>query len=243
MPLDGSPFRWSFSQWEAYNQCPAKWNYASIQKLPRKPPGPAAARGLEMHNRVESYIKGEISWEECQFGKTHLRFGAKKPAVVSEKYRTVLDDFRTHSNGDRHTELKLNFDEDWCQAGLITKPKWVTAVFDAARVANGTVEIAEWKSGSPKETHVNQRELYALAGLRRWLGVEQVKVTTVYLEDTAPPQRLTVKSTAEDKLRTIWLERAETMRNDNICAPRPGDYCRYMCDFAANKGGPCVYGA
>lgn len=236
--------RWSFSQWEAYNQCPQKWNFASVQKLPRKPSGPAAARGTDMHDRVEGYITGQINEERLVWGDTTMRFGSKKPAIVNRKFVPMLNTFRDHPNGDRYAELKLSFDDEWYLAGSVAnKEAWVIAVLDAAKVLDGVVDIGEWKSGQPKDTHADQRKLYALAGLRKWVGCSEVRVTTYYLEDTAPPQRIVVKPTAEEKLKDLWKGRVERMVEDKICAPRPGDYCRWMCDFAASKGGPCVYGA
>jgi hypothetical protein len=238
-----SELRWSFSQWEAYNTCPQKWHFASVLKLPKRPPGPAAARGLDMHKRCEDYINGQITTQQLRFGSQHMRFGQKKPAIIAEKYVSVLDGFRDHTNGDRHNEMKLSFDYEWQQAGGPSAGKaWVIAVLDAARVMDKVVDIGEWKSGQPKDTHADQRKLYALAGLRRWLGVEEVRVTTYYLEDTAPPARLVVKASAEEKLKALWHGRVEQMANDDIRAPRPGDYCKWMCDYAASKGGPCVYG-
>jgi hypothetical protein len=241
-----SNFRWSFSQWETYNQCPAKWKYAYVDMLPRKPPGPAAARGIEMHDRVERYIKGEIDADTLVYGDTTLRFGAKKPAVVNRKFVPMLDEFKDHPNGDRWCELKLAFDAEWYPAALVrsANPTGETCVMvlDAARAKDGVVHVGEWKSGQPKDTHADQRKIYALGALRKWFP-EQVVVTTYYLEDTAPPQQLTVKASAEQKLRDLWRGRIDEMQQNNICAPRPGDYCRYMCDYAASKGGPCQFGA
>ena len=198
-----------------------------------------------MHDRVETYIHGGIDEDTMVFGDTTLRFGAKKPAVVNRKFVPMLMEFRDHPNGEKYTELKLGFDSEWHLTGSIVgiTPTWVIAILDAAKSKDGVVDIGEWKSGEPKPTHKNQRELYALAGLRRWMGCEEVRVTTYYLEDTAPPARLTVKPTAEEKLKDLWRGRVEEMTSDKLCSPRPGDYCRWMCDFAKSKGGPCEFGA
>ena len=228
--------RWSFSQWENYNGCPARWRYKSVLKLPTTPPGPAAARGLEMHDRADKYISGQID----DLDPPSKMFGSKRPVLITDKYRAVLDTFRNHENGDRWAEKKMHFDEDWHLTGGVSSPLTrCIMVLDAARCSSGVLYIGEWKSGSPKETHSDQRKLYALGGLRRWL-VDEVVVTTYYFEDTAPPERLVVKSTAEDKLRALWKGRVEQMQNDQICAPKPSRDCQW-CDFAKTKGGPCQF--
>lgn len=227
------PFRWSFSQWETYDQCPAKWKYGSVLKLPRKPPGPAAARGLEMHDSVEKYITG-------QHGKSKLH------PDIDPKYHEVIDEFKNHPNGDRHTEYRMAFDPDWYLCGPSSQYAACIAVLDAARYLKphatdmGILKIAEWKSGKPKDTHADQRKLYAMLGHRGWKA-DRTEVTTYYLEDTHPPQRLVLESdTGFEKLKTIWIDRISTMQRDEICAPRPSWKCRF-CDFSKEAGGPCMF--
>jgi hypothetical protein len=244
------PFRWSFSQWENYNSCPQRWKFKSIMKLPSSPPGPAAARGLDMHDRAERYIKGEITLAEAVYGDPAMRFGDKKPAVIHQKYIPLLDAYKNHPNGDRGTERKMAFDSEWFLCAPTSRFAACIAVLDAYRYGgergsedetNKVLRIGEWKSGSPKDTHADQRKLYAMFGLRAWLA-HKVEVTTYYLEDTAPPARLTVEAPAMEKLKMIWQPRIDLMQRDQMCAPRPGVHCNW-CDYAKKKGGPCAFGA
>ena len=236
-------FRWSFSQWETYNQCPAKWKYRSVLKLPSLPPGPAAARGLSMHDRCENYITGQIGVDELLHGDPTKMFGSKKEAKIKETYLPVLDSFKDHENGDRYAEHRLGFDADWYLAGF-GKTASCIGVLDAVRFDNnGVLHIGEWKSGTPKDTHADQRKIYALFGLRKWefKRLQEVRVTTYYLEGTSEAQRLVARPSAEDKLRALWNGRIEQMQKDTICAPRPNEGCRW-CDYAKSKGGPCAFG-
>jgi hypothetical protein len=235
--LDKPSFRWSFSQWETYNQCPQKWNFQSRLRLPRKPAGPAAARGLEMHDTVEQYIKG------ADLAVLHKD--------INRKYIPVLDAYRNHPNGDRYTEKKLAIDNEWYVCGPQDKRAACVAVLDAVRFTKpqgkhaperGVLEIGEWKSGKPKDTHADQRKLYAMFGMRAWLA-DEVRVTTYYLEHTAVPQRTVLASESGfEKLKDLWGGRIRTMQRDELCAPRPGFYCRF-CDYAKAQGGPCQFGA
>ena len=243
-------FRASFSQWEAYQQCPQKWKFGSIMKLPRTPPGPAAARGLHMHDRAEKFIKSEI--DDVNTWEPGTMFGDKTPAVIHPKYIPMLKQFREQPNGEKYTEKKMAFDSEWYLCGTSSEHAAFIAVLDAARVGgdryvkddpdNDKVFIGEWKSGKPKDTHVDQRKIYAMFAWRAWL-LPHVEVTTYYLEDTAPPQRLTLKSEEGfERLKALWQGRVQEMATNDICAPRPGFHCRW-CDFAKNKCGPCQFGA
>lgn len=244
MSIDAKPFRWSFSQWENYNGCPARWKYKSVLKLPGSPPGPAAARGLLIHSTVEDYIGNQASVAHKD---------------IKPKYYEVFDQFRDHPNGDRWCEYKMSLTNDWQLAGAVMNnvagTTWCAMVLDAVRVGDDhkgphstrteplRVHVGEWKSGKPKDTHGDQRKLYALGSLIRWHDVDEVLVTTYYLEDTEKPQRLRVPNTesARDKLKTLWMQRTDQMQADKICAPKPGMACNW-CDYSRKKGGPCVFG-
>ena len=241
-------FRWSFSQWETYNGCPAKWNFGSRMKLPRSPAGAAAQRGLDLHDRVEHYIKKDVGVEELLAAGPAVREGIEfQRAQVARKYIPILDEFRNHPNGDVYTEKKLAFDSGWYLCPPVSKFASCVGVLDAARftrrrnVDDGMLEIGEWKSGKPKDTHADQRKLYAMFGMKTWMA-DEVRVTTYYLEDTAPPERVVLKTMAGfHKLAALWDNRIHTMQRDSICAPRPSWTCRF-CDYAKDKGGPCQFG-
>ena len=221
-----SDFRWSFSQWETYNACPAKWKFKSVLKLPGLPPGPAAARGLKIHESVEKYIMGEHGVEGLD------------PAV-KPKYLPIIDSFKFASA--KGVELRVSLTENWRPAEGVNP--WVVMVLDAtARHRLGRVDVGEWKSGKPKETHKDQRTLYALGALAQFTEIEEAGVATHYLEDTAPSESLTVKRSAQDELKNLWHGRVEQMQADQYCAPKPGMQCNW-CDYAKKKGGPCVFGS
>ena len=227
IPLEPVKLRWSFSQWETYNSCPAKWKFGSVMKLPRQPPGPAASRGLEVHASVERYVaSGDV---------------ADLHGCIKDKYIPIFDELRNHENGDRHQELKLGFDVDW----LVSPPKSPMTscimILDGVRFcSDGTAHVYEWKSGKPKDTHADQRKLYAVgAGIH--FKATTVKVTTFYLEDTEVPQRITVSESGITKLKALWDDRIAQMLRDQFCAPRPSFGCNW-CDFSAKKGGPCRFG-
>ena len=238
-------FRWSFSAWEAYQSCPQMYRFKHIEKLPRQPAGPAAARGLDLHDRVEKVIKSELPMEALLTADPQVRFGSKKQAVIHEKYIPIIEGYRDHPNGDRHTEKKMAFDEDWYLTGPTSSFASCVAVLDAVKFTveddgKKVAEIGEWKSGSPKERHTDQRSLYSSFGLKGWLA-DEVRVTTYYLEFDIKPERLVVKNTAWEKVVTIWTKRRDEMRRDAMFAPRPGQHCNW-CDYSRTKGGPCRVG-
>jgi hypothetical protein len=49
---------WSYSRLSVFEQCPKRYYYSSIEKIPT-PQHPAATRGTNIHIEAENYIKGE----------------------------------------------------------------------------------------------------------------------------------------------------------------------------------------
>jgi len=244
MSEDRPVFRWSFSAWEQYETCPQAYKFKRIDRLPTQPPGPAAARGLDLHDRVERSIKNEIDVSDLLTADPSKRFGDKKQAVIHDKYIPIIEAYRDHPNGDRHTERKMCFDEEWYLTGP-GKFASCVAVLDAVKFhitdeGKKVCEIGEWKSGSPKDRHADQRNLYAMFGLKGWLA-DEVRVTTYYLELDIKPERLVVAATAWDKLVAKWSARRDAIKRDKLFAPRTGAHCNW-CDFSKRKGGPCRVG-
>jgi hypothetical protein len=234
-------FRWSFSQWETYHQCPAKWKFRYRMRLPGLPSGPAAARGTECHKRVDNYIMGvDTDINRLLIGDKNKTDGYF-PADIDRKYLPVIQTFREHENGDVGAEKKLGLDVDWSPHPPTSPMASAIGVLDAYRFTNaGELYIGEWKTGQPKDTHPDQRSLYALFGLKHW-NPKVVYVTTYYLENTAEPTRLKATPEAEGRLIDKWSARIDQMRGDSMGSPRPGFYCRW-CDYSKVKGGPCEFG-
>lgn len=234
-----SDFKWSFSSWGAYNTCPAKYKFKYEQKLKGLPPGPAAARGIEIHDSIDQYIANESPNLESLH------------SAIDQSYMLpIMEVLRDHPNGERHTELPLYLTAEW--EDTIKAFRWCTMILDAVRfggdwrVKDGSdphhniVTIYEWKSGSPKDDHKDQRSLYALGALTRWQHAEEARVKTIYVEGKHPPSQLTVKRSGREKLIKIWQDRVDLIQRDQIKAPRPGMYCRW-CDYAKDRGGPCQF--
>jgi len=154
-----------------------------------------------------------------------------------DHHRDVLDRYRDPSNGELFTEYKVAFDDDWQRTLPTADNVRFVGVFDAVLNRAGEVEIGEWKTGKPKDTHGDQRRLYALMAFQTW-EPEVVTATTYYFDATSKPQILTAKKSAVGKLIKIWNDRHDQIERDTFHPPRPGFHCRW-CDFSRTKAGPC----
>jgi hypothetical protein len=221
--------RWSFSQWDTYNSCPAKWKYKYVDKLPDMPTGPAAERGTLIHSTVEAYI------ETC--GATPLH------EAVKPKYVGIFENYMLKAaNAEVGLEKKIAFDYMWFPVEPGSPKAWAVMIFDAVAVLpTGEIRIGEWKSGKPKVTHPDQLDLYMLGSLLHWKDAPRVTATTHYLEATAPCSEQRMERLGIPLWQDIWRGRVEVMERDKTCAPHPGLGCNW-CGYSKRRGGPCGFG-
>ncbi len=221
---DEGPFRTSVTALVTLSECPLRFRWAEIDRLPRRP-APAARRGTEVHRRIELYNRGSVAFDE-----------------VDESFYDATGD-HTGTIGDAFTRFKASR-----FAG--ERPLLIEAPFDlevaGARVAGridavyepdpGVWEIVDFKSGrKPDDPPMVQLQAYALAATEAgFVGgrtPEEIRATFAYLGD-----RDVVEVTEE--VDEAWLGRARADLASLIGAATadthpatPSQACRH-CDFA-----------
>lgn len=232
---------WSFSRYSDYKQCPLKAKLKHIDKI-SEPPNPAMARGAEIHNKAEGYIKGTI---------------ARLPAelkLFDDKFKELRKQYKKAING-MVVEDTWAFTKDWDQTMWNDWTGcWVRIKLDCAvEEEDGRVlRVKDWKTGKFRadmnEAYIEQLELYALAALILYDHIEEVRPELVYLDtgDVYPTADDPLIFTKKDlpKLKKLWAKRTKPMMNDTRFAPKPNSKCCWCHYRAANKlngGGQCKY--
>lgn len=235
---------WSFSRYSTYQQCPLKAKLQFIDKI-KEPPNPAMARGAEIHDKCEAYIKGTLRSlpAEC------------KP--FKKEFQEFRKQYKKKING-MVVEDTWAFTKDWNETAWNDWVGcWVRIKLDCAHHEDEeTLIVSDWKTGKYRpeknEEYVEQLELYALAALLLHDHIEVVKPRLVYLDaeviypepDSDDEVELTFTRDDIEGLKKLWAERTAPMLKDKRFAPRPNNLCHW-CFFrksnAANGGGQCKY--
>lgn len=218
---------WSYSRYADYKQCPAKFMYKHLMRLP-DPSGPAAARGTEVHNAAEAYIKA-----------------AKKPKLIPElkNVKTELDFLR---GAGAIAEQEWGFRNDWNwigRAGWFGPDVWFRMKADVVvAYDDGTGLLGDWKTGKMYFSNEEQVELFGAVGFMRFPDWTEVDVRLWYTDSPADSNEIQRVYTAREGelIRKDWAKRALPMFKDRKFAPTPNDKCRF-CNFAKEKGGPCKF--
>jgi DNA helicase II / ATP-dependent DNA helicase PcrA len=247
-----APKKFSFSQIEAYNNCPLQYKFNFILKIP-VPSRPVFTFGRVIHNTLHDFLS---PLEAGAFNQGSL-FGDDK-AVQShpdkqklfEIYKKYWIDEGYDSVKDRDEYFKLGKDileifyddlekNGWPNVMYLEK-QFLTKLDDyffkgtidrVDVLPDGTLEIMDYKTGeAPDKFYYQQKKqlfLYKLA-LEDALGKKASKLTFYYIKNN---EKKTFS--AEDKdLEKFQLETKETV--EKICSgdfkPTPSMLCKY-CDF------------
>ncbi len=234
---------WSFSRYSTYNLCPLKAKLAFLDKI-KEPPNPAMARGAEIHDKAEAYIKGkgrlpaELKAFKDEFMALRKQYKKKINGMVVEDMWAFTADW---------DETQWN---DWANC-------WVRIKLDCAHHEDEeTLIISDWKTGKfrpeKNEEYVEQLELYALSALLLHEHIEVVLPRLVYLDaeviypepGSKEEEALTFTRKDIPALKKRWAKRVKPMMNDKTFAPRPNNLCKWCFYRASNKaagGGQCKF--
>lgn len=219
------PTAWSYSRWADYDQCPAKFKYKHLMKLP-EPGSPAMQRGNDIHKLAENYLLGKIKalpseLKNYKESMSHLR--SLKPMV----------------------EQAWGFRRDWSHTGRqgwFGDDVWLRAKADAFAVYDDdTADLVDHKTGKKYETNVDQMELFTATAFMRIPTLKEVTTRLWYLD--LPPSEEVEKTYSRsdfERIKASWEKKVRPMFADKKFAPKPNSKCGW-CAFSKAKGGPCKF--
>lgn len=217
------PTTWSFSRWQAHQQCPLKYKLQFVDKAPFKQT-PAMARGNNIHKHMAEYLVGR---------------GPLPKEVVDGWQQDFYAAMRDHEN--KVVEQKWGFSDRWITTGWMAKHVWLRSILDVGVFySDNTMEVVDHKTGKKYGDNSDQMELFALATMAKFHDqASRVKTRLVYIDACEEDEDM-YEARDYQKLVDKWTARANAMLNDRQWLPKPNDKCKW-CDFARSKGGQCRY--
>lgn len=208
------PTRWSYSSLSMYEECPAKWKYAYVDKLPQ-PTSAAMERGTALHKLCEDVLNGAEA--------VPPELDKIAPLLVRLKAR------------EAQAEKAWRLNPQWQP---VPSGSWVLAIVDVHFMVDDALHIYDFKSGHPYPSHTKQLELYALIGLATYPQAQRVECGAIYIDSGKLSRRRTIERAQADPLRDDWTTRAKTLMAAQEFPPQRGGGC-YWCAFKDSAGGPC----
>lgn len=203
----------SFSKISTYKECPLKYKYRYIDKLPSKP-SIHLIKGSKVHKLLENYeniTPGEYfdvvrNFAESELGQEIL----SKPSIREHKIKL---DARLRAND----ELKKD------------ETRFIGFI-DRINVHDG-VDLIDFKTGKykePKYQDFEQLILYSLYMFDKF-DIDEIKLRFVYVEHNIE-NTLIFKRESADFYRTQLKADIEKIENDTEFKKCPGPLCPW-CDY------------
>lgn len=222
------PTAWSYSRYSMWSQCPRRYKYKFIDKLPEEK-SDAMLAGIDVHERLANVLMGQP---------------AKPLNVVHKKTRDMVDALRKlKEEGAMLTvEQQWAFRKDWSPAQWFGKDAWVRSILDVAvNYMDGTMEVIDWKYGKiGSGSYTDQMEIFAISAFSRFPGIRAI-YTRIHSAKTGDEKFGEFGDYETALLKEKWHANAIDVLSDEEFVPRPSDKCRW-CPWSASAGGPCEFG-
>jgi hypothetical protein len=225
---------WSYSRLSIHRECPAKFRFKFILKLP-EPPSPPMERGLAVHKLLESHVKTRTA-----------------PPTLGKEFAHLRPELRTIRDRHPECELELAFKRDWERVDWFDPSVWCRVKIDVTHdLEKGAARTLDYKTGQIRpEAHEESLRLYGLATLLRRPELKRLETGAWYVDHEKKPRVLGVY---EDNLRRFvqdeqryWEEQAAPLNKDKRFAATPSRFacgrCAYSCrrTDSAGRPGPCA---
>lgn len=210
----------SYSALATYKQCPRKYKYSYVDRLPRGPASPAMERGTMMHKQIEDYVTGEID------------------TLCDElsHYESWLDDLK---QGECETEWSFGITEDLEPCAFDAEDCAFRGFVDLKHRVGDALTLYEWKTGKKYPEHATQMWYYAVMAMLHYPEVDGVDVYAGYLDLGQNKHVWYPRHMMMEYVPALKRYMAEP-GNDEIFMPKPDFMCRY-CNFSRQNGGPCQF--
>jgi hypothetical protein len=216
---------YSYSSLSTYKQCPAKFNYAYIQKfqVEKEPPSPAMERGSKIHDSVELFLLGKT---EFLHPDIHEPYGQFMTGL-----RNDYEDIRPEYKWGITWEFKpCAYDAGDCMlhgyVDLLILPK------------EGNLLLYEWKTGGVYiEPHTDQVHTYATAMMVNFPEYEAVDAMITWFDKVDYKKLMYPRSMFKD-YRYFLRDRINQIADETRFPAMPSFKCKW-CKFSRYNGGPC----
>jgi RecB family exonuclease len=237
----GAPLRLSFSRVDTYRQCPLRYRYTYVDRLPAEP-SPHLSWGTSVHRALERWWTAKLpaapsvdvllqalydSWDDTGFE------GMARDEKL-QWYRHAQDVLRRHHARFASSFVPAVAGEEWFQLDLGADIEVVGSIDHVARTPAGGIGIVDWKTNKRAKTREEVRAslqlaIYTLAAVELW-GHDPEWVA---LDFVVPGVRVTVarEDIDTDAAVAALYEVAERVRAQAF-APAPSRLCDW-CDYRA----------
>lgn len=236
MIVNSDKLKLSASSIKTYEQCPRKWKFTYIDKLPKKK-WPHTELGSFVHDALEAFHNemrdhpvprenwGKVLQEKCKLKLSKYSLTKEQ----KEKAKEMLDTYLTKLREDGMPNVLYN------ERGFIIElPGNITlrGFIDRVDRDGDSIILQDYKTGRSKYLDEFQLTVYALAMLKEFTELERVKGAYIVLGEGSKSIPYIISRTDTERCVSEITKVAGMIRSDLTWETRPSRLCSY-CDFEA----------
>ena len=210
---------YSYSSIKTYEQCPQKFKFGRIDKLP-EPSGEAAERGKSLHSAIEANVKGESD-------------------VLPTEIEHLREEIKDLRSMNAVADKQFAIDQDWKPVQFFSKQARFRGIIDIYAKDTTRAIVLDWKSGKVRD-YSDQVRVYAAVSFALDDELELVKPVIKYIDQKKEQEYPSIPREVYPSLRAEIDRRMTKIDNDTVYAPNPGFLCRW-CHYRKDNGGPCQW--
>tara|TARA_R100000742_G_C4272618_1_gene91874 strand:- start:329 stop:1084 length:756 start_codon:yes stop_codon:yes gene_type:complete len=220
---------WSHSALKVFESCAYKSYIAKVKKI-QEDYGPAAARGTEIHQQAEDYVRGILKEVPDTLKKFQPQFEA-----LREGFNEALVEL----------EGEWGFTIDWEPCGWMAPEVWGRVKLDAyVEETKTSARVIDYKTGKQfgnEISHSQQALTYAIASFFMYPQLELLKTELWYLDHGTTMEQVYTRDQAMMFLPKLH-ERAIIMTTATKFPPNPSTYNCKWCSFGKGEYPICEWG-
>ena len=199
---------WSLSSLTQYENCPQKFKYIKLDKIPLGEKSYALEYGIMVHNKLERYLLGEIKG-------------------VPQELRKFSYELKKLLHLGAIPEEKLVMDKNWefIENGWWNKDAWWRGKTDV-RLDNFIIDL---KTGRHYPDHEDQAMIYSIAIFKAHPEFEDIDVEFYYSKSGEVSEYSYLRKDLPDMINQ-FIPRVQSLYDEEHWLPREHQWCR-NCEF------------
>lgn len=209
----------SYSAVKVYEQCPSKYKFSRIDRIP-EPSGPFAERGKLLHTEIENALKGELM-------------------LLSDELKHLEPRIKAWRDVNAVSEMPIAVDLDWKETAYDDKDSLFRGIIDLYYEDGDTAVVLDFKTGKIRD-YMDQVAVYSALVLSCKPHIMQVKPIIEFIDHKQTTNYNVHKREDLKAMQDDLVKRVHRVQFDSVYAPNPSFLCRY-CHYRKDNGGPCKW--
>lgn len=235
----------TYSQIDTFDLCPLHYKLLYIMNVPTRPSG-SLSFGTTLHNTLKSMYQRAATWDQsARSGFLGEALALYEQHWIGSGFASQDQKQKMYSQGKKWIQSYVEHHIDWDNLPIALEKSFTITIDDLKingrmdrvdRLADGTLEIIDYKTGQPKDHKVLQKDLqlsiYAMAATSPGVfgqSIDALKLSYFYFQSNEKVSiEVTNESLQADAQRILAIRDAiET--SDFTCSNHL--FCLQGCDF------------